>query len=61
MDTGAKKSVVSENFLNSLPQTLTLSKVHTHKVASARGANLGMVDSFIVLQDLQRYLILGLN
>ena len=76
LDTGANISVVSEKLFNSLPQKPKLSKVHKHKVTSARGNNLdptGQCDltfqlrnkqfmgRFIILQDLWRNLILGLN
>ena len=68
--------MVSEKFFNWLLQTTKLSKVHTHKVMSASGANLGPIgqcdltfwlgnryfmDRFIILQDLWRNLILGLH
>ena len=75
LETGANISVVWEKF-NSLSQTPKLLKVSTHKVTSASGANLGPVgqcdltfrlgnkqfmDRLIILQDLHRNIILGLN
>ena len=76
LDTGANISVASKRLFKSLLQISLFLKVYTHKVTSASGTNLHLIgqcdltsrlgnkqfaDRFIVLQDLQRNLILGLN
>ena len=76
LDTGANIPVVLEMFFKSLHQTPQLLKVCVHKVTSASGANLGLIgecdltfrlgnkqvtDRFIVLCNLCKYIILGLN
>ena len=76
LDSRANISVVLEKFSRSPPQTPQLLKICMHKVTSASEANLGPVgecdltfrlgnkqfmDSFIVLQDLCRNIIVGLN
>ena len=76
LHTGANISVIPEKFFRSLPQTPQLLKVHIHKVTSASGANLGPIGQcdltfrlakkqcigrFMILQELCRNIILGLN
>ena len=43
LDTGTNISVILETIFKSLPQKPQLSKVHTHKVISGSGANLGPI------------------
>ena len=75
-DTGATVSVLSQKFFNSLPQNPKLLKLNACTVTSANDTDLGPIgqcylpfrlgnknfmDKFIILQDLHRVLILGLN
>ena len=75
LDTGTHIPVILQKYFRSLPQKKLLQS-HTHTVTSASAAKLGSIGhchltfrlgnkcfrhKFIVLQDLQRNLVLGLN